>query len=109
MNNVKDAPLSAERVRAARQWLEYAAHPDTIRVLGLWPKEVEVLTTLRILADAHLAATTPRPLPEWHEDIGPVLWWVFPVAEPPHAGTPNDWPGYYTHWTPITVPSPPPT
>lgn len=49
---------------------------------------------------------TPRTLDEWHDDIGPVLWWKLPVDEPPYAGTPldEDWPDYHTHWTPIPVP-----
>ena len=67
-----------------------------------------------------------RPLSEWHEDIGPVVWWKFPVTEAPWIGTPEDmgsphslrveldghpvtayvgylggWPGYHTHWTPL--------
>ena len=66
-----------------------------------------------------------NPLSDWHEDIGPVLWWRFPVQEPPYVGTPWDagravevtirdsvrdykyieniggWPGYHTHWTPL--------
>ena len=43
-----------------------------------------------------------RPESEWHEDIGDVLWWNFPVNEAPYVGTPLDgnWPGYHTHWTP---------
>jgi len=73
-----------------------------------------------------------RPLAEWHEDHGPVLWWRFPVDEPPYVGTPHDlgravvvelrawegstqtslmvggWPGYHTHWTPLP-PVPVPT
>ncbi len=68
-----------------------------------------------------------RPAAEWHEDIGDVLWWRFPVEEPPYVGSPNDlgftveveirthagttmhrsnvggWPGYHTHWTPIPM------
>jgi hypothetical protein len=64
---------------------------------------------------------TPRPIQEWDEEIGPVLWWEFPVEEPPYLGTPFDqgfpievmidgesfskmvggWPGYHTHWTPL--------
>jgi hypothetical protein len=57
-----------------------------------------------------------QPLDDWHEDIGPVLWWRFPVVEPPYVGTPLDygfnvarkgrkprwvggWPGHHTHWT----------
>ena len=52
----------------------------------------------------------PRPLSEWHEDIGPVLWWSFPIREAPYVGTPNDvdgWPDHHTHWTPIPKPEPP--
>lgn len=74
---------------------------------------------LERLRSLHIA----RPRSEWHEDIGAVLWWFFPVTEPPYAGTPNDsdWPLQYsddiddpgegfdlcTHWTPISVPSDP--
>ncbi|MDT2669976.1 hypothetical protein [Enterococcus dongliensis] len=48
---------------------------------------------------AHLAE-------KWHEDIGPVLWWNFPVEEPPYCGTPLDehFPSYKTHFTQITMP-----
>lgn len=70
-----------------------------------------------------------RPLAEWHEDMGDVLWWKFPIAEAPYVGSPLDlgytveislrasdgtekmmresiggWPGYHTHWTPIERP-----
>lgn len=49
-----------------------------------------------------------RPLEEWHEDYGDVLWWKFPIEEPPYVGSPLDlkWPGYHTHWTPVVVPEP---
>ena len=50
-----------------------------------------------------------RPLEEWHEDYGDVLWWKFPIEEPPYVGSPLDmaWPGYHTHWTLIPMPQPP--
>lgn len=32
----------------------------------------------------------PRPIEEYHEDMGTVLWWKFPITEPPYVGTPND-------------------
>lgn len=43
----------------------------------------------------------------WHEDIGPVLWWNFPVEEPPYCGTPldEDFPKYKTHFTTIDMPT----
>ncbi len=46
---------------------------------------------------------TLQPLAEWHEDSGPVLWWILPINEPPYCGTPldSDWPGGHTHWTPL--------
>ena len=49
-----------------------------------------------------------RALDEWHEDDGPVTWWAWCghewAGEAPWNGTPldQDWPGYHTHWTPIT-------
>ncbi len=47
-----------------------------------------------------------RHIDEWHEDYGDVLWWTFPIEEPPYCGSPldSDWPDYHTHWTPIVVP-----
>lgn len=27
---------------------------------------------------------------QWTEEIGPVLWWSFPIIEPPYCGTPLD-------------------
>ena len=50
-----------------------------------------------------------RPLEEWGEDYGDVLWWNFPIEEPPYVGSPLDekWPAYHTHWTPIVMPQPP--
>lgn len=46
-------------------------------------------------------SVTARPLDEWHEDYGVVVWWTFPVHEPPYVGTPldDDFPLYMTHWT----------
>lgn len=63
---------------------------------------------------------------EYHEDMGPVMWFQFPIEEPPYVGTPLDcghpykvsivatdgtdecmtgtvggWPGYHTHWIPL--------
>lgn len=35
-------------------------------------------------------AVTPRPFHEWHEDIGPVLWWLWPIEHEPYVGSPLD-------------------
>ena len=47
-----------------------------------------------------------QPEEKWHEDRGPVLWWNFPIEEAPHIDSPLDcdWPGGYSHWTPIVCP-----
>jgi hypothetical protein len=60
-------------------------------------------------AKAGMAARQARPLADWHEDTGPVLWWTFPVQEPPWSGQPtdDDWPHYHTHWTPLVIPEAP--
>lgn len=50
------------------------------------------------------ALVSPKPAADWHEEAGNVLWWKFPVSEPPYVGSPLDseWEeGYYTHWTPL--------
>jgi hypothetical protein len=38
----------------------------------------------------HLDFFKPRPIAEYHEDMGPMLWWKFPITEPPYVGSPND-------------------
>ena len=62
-----------------------------------------------LLANGVTVRKCPRLLEEWGEDDGDVLWWKFPIEEPPYVGSPLDanWPNYHTHWTPIVVPEPP--
>jgi hypothetical protein len=50
-----------------------------------------------------------RPISEWHEDMGDVLWWIFPLCEAPYVGSPldTDWPNYHTHFTKIEAPEEP--
>lgn len=31
-----------------------------------------------------------RPIDEYHEDMGDVLWWKFPITEAPYVGRPTD-------------------
>lgn len=55
-----------------------------------------------------ILARTPKaiPLSEWSEEDGDVLWWKFPVEEPPYVGTPLDtnWLSYHTHFTHFQIP-----
>lgn len=55
------------------------------------------------LSDAEKVPEVARPLSEYHEDFGNVLWWDFPVQEPPYVGMSLDcgFPSYKTHWTPL--------
>lgn len=72
-----------------------------------------------------------RPISEYNESMGDVLWWKFPIDEPPYVGSPNSlgytvevtaqavgvdkmmrilvggWPGYHTHFTAIECPEEP--
>ena len=86
--------------------------------------------------DVTVSINRAMPASEYHDDLGPVLWWRFPIVEPPYVGTPNDlgytveaelvmrrhsqpevtklireevggWPGYHTHFTPIIPPQAP--
>lgn len=75
---------------------------------------LEICNAQRRLADA-LSSRPAHGVGEvfasdlWHEDYGSVLWWRFPVQEPPYSGSPldEDWPGYHTHWTLCRAPLPP--
>lgn len=64
------------------------------------------LTELRQLTSKFFNYEVLKPIEDWHEDDGPVLWWELPIQEPPYCGTPLDldWPNFHTHWTPLIVP-----
>jgi hypothetical protein len=96
-----DASTAIER---AATWIELGE-------LGGTPDAVALVATLRDFVRTPRVATVARPIDEWHEDHGDMLWWRFPVNEPPYSGSPldDDWPGYHTHWTPIVCPDAPST
>lgn len=52
------------------------------------------------------AAATLRPLDEYHEDFGTVLWWRLPITEPPYVGSTLDidFPDDVTHWSRLPIP-----
>ena len=101
--------LAARLLQVSDQGAD-SVHP--IKLLGLMSAvalEIERLDNLinnphtaDFLEAVKLEAAVARPLCEYHEDHGAVVWWRFPVNEPSYIGTPNDsdWPGYHTHWTP---------
>ena len=73
------------------------------------------------------ALLIPRHIDEWHEDLHDVIWWTYPINEPPYIGSPlscghtvemrhyiggegevktvstnvGGWPGYHEWWTPL--------
>ena len=104
------------------------------RELRLHLAYADAILALPLISKAEQrGAERPRPLSEWDEGMGDVLWWKFPIEEPPYVGTPLDigftvgaqlynqfgdvigktensvggWPGYHTHWTPIMFPDQP--
>lgn len=113
-------PMAGDEIREVRWLIELAGkqHVENERLL----KELEEaqkelnLTQSEVISVERLGLkyqnrikelSTPRPLEEWHEDYGDVLWWELHVAEPPYCGNPlcSDWPGYHTHRTPIVTPN----
>lgn len=82
--------------------VQLASWPDS----SLSDHAVGVRVSLQFLFDWIAKATTPRPIAEYHEDMGPVLWWKLEetseirggelcidrkwAGEPPYVGGPND-------------------
>lgn len=88
-------------------WLRKAAglsRPASVCIVPDDPEVTELTDAKAQLARVVGALNelqNPRPLDEYHDDYGSVLWWKLPVDEPPYVGAPgdSDWPGYHTHWT----------
>ncbi|HEY3434276.1 MAG TPA: hypothetical protein VGK41_01350 [Solirubrobacterales bacterium] len=99
--------------REVRYWLDNL--PGAVRVREGGGDECLAKSFALNVVRLETAAQRPgagdaRPLSEYHEDKGPVVWWTFPVDEPAWIGSPSDsdWPGYHTHWTPHpAIPSQP--
>ena len=79
------------------------------------PKKQNPIVKIRVnygmeeVTKEDLPTETPRPIDDWHEDMGPCLWWKFPIEEPPYVGAPtwDDFPDYVTHFTRVPMPSKP--
>ncbi len=99
----------AQASTTACAYPEYAEAKQAVeagrKALALLPSIIEQVT-----------ATESKAIPsdDWSEEDGNVLWWFFPISEPPYCGTPLDdsWPticgeSYHTHFTRIPLPQPP--
>lgn len=62
---------------------------------------IEIAEKYEAWANTIIGMCTLRPIEEYHEDLGNVLWWTYPICEPPYYGSPNssDWPEYHTHFS----------
>lgn len=99
---MNEVPAAIEALNKLRRHLETTSyHIGKNRLFDLVDEAMEALQPAVPTAQAR-EPMSARPLSEYHEDHGPVVWWSFPVCEPAWIGTPtdSDWPGYHTHWTP---------
>ena len=74
-------------------------------------KAFTTIAELNGIIDKLRAPNDAYPAAEYHEDHGCVLWWRFPLEEPPWAGSELDddfTPDYYTHWSRLQAPTPVP-
>jgi hypothetical protein len=99
--------LATARADAVRDAAEAANEADSLELALHGPAKI-VERILALIDTPTPSAPSPEavaraalPLDEWHEDIGNVTWWEFPISEPAWIGTPldSDWPGYHTHFT----------
>lgn len=80
---------------------------------GYLANEIRVTTyniainTLQQIDEPQAQKVEARLAEHWNEDMGDVLWWNFPVEEPPYCGTPLDehFPKYKTHFSMIDMPN----
>ncbi|MEK3674624.1 hypothetical protein [Paenibacillus sp. FSL R10-2771] len=99
-----------EAIENALKWTWYHSEANMVEIDTVLN---DILDTLYPDTPAQPSASTPeitaRPIDDWHEDYGDVIWWTFPIQESPYCGSPldMDWPGYHTHWTPIMIPAAP--
>lgn len=94
----------AEKERADRAKRKYARF---VLVAEQWNDQLtDTEKLLREAESREKKLREARPIEEWHEDYGDVLWWTFPIEEAPYCGNPldSDWPDCHTHWTPFVVP-----
>lgn len=90
-----------------RDWMKgQVTMPDPEYAMQLMFRLLEDHDTCQRQAAAYKELMTVRPELDWCEEMGNVLWWKFPIQEPPYCGTPldDDWPEDHTDWTPLPCP-----
>lgn len=117
-----NAPVQERALRLSMQSLQ-AVEGESLHELE---NPIDYLESVALVLHELKRVMKPRPLCEWHEEMGDVLWWRFPIEEPPYLGNPLDvgktirvvidgtsdgpsgdthqvggWPGYHTHFTPL--------
>lgn len=121
--------------RKLPSWLRERANGHSPKfAIAVYARPAAWLAFADIIESAQAVA---RPASEYDPSMGPVLWWKFPITEPPYVGAPDDcgmtvevdirhyvggegevkttsartdvggWPGYHTHFTLISFPTPP--
>lgn len=103
----KSSAGSDEAIRLADVIADHIENGTPLEGIFSRSKLAEFVRETASAAKEFGALTIAHPLEQWSESDGPVLWWAFPVTEPPFSGTPldSDWPGHQTHWTRIPTPS----
>lgn len=81
--------------------------PDAANHTPEWA--LDVVRGARELGNRGPQPPRARRREDYQEVDGEVLWWRFPIAEPPYCGSPlnDDFPDHVTHWTPLALPEEP--
>ena len=96
--------------------LATAYHEERLYSVGCGKCETITLVKARDPYEAaRKVGIEARPADDWDEEHGDVLWWSFPIEEPPYLGSPISFhrdgsptvPDHCTHWTPVFVPHDP--
>lgn len=109
-HGIKPAAVSGS---IAHLWV-FGDEQSAIESLGWFNQakgdDYESRQPFRVVPVKRVVEDRPQSLSDWCEGDGDVLWWRFPIVEPPYIGSPldSDWPVYHTHWTPIPLPCDPP-
>ena len=100
---------SSDVVKTIRHALRVACveSDSTTTIEQTYVPAIKALDSIPAMQPCAGMGETAYPPCDWHEDMGPVLWWRAPIEEPPYCGTPLDHcftEDYYTHFSKLVVP-----